>query len=604
MANKDYSLLSREELVGLLLKYDEKKKYGIVWDEERVPEKVVTDCQTHLPVLTEVKDKEIITNPDELTHLLIEGDNYHTLSVLNYTHAGKIDLIYIDPPYNTGNKDFIYNDKYVDTVDTYRHSKWLNFMNKRLELAHNLLADDGVIFISIDDNEVAQLKMLCDKTFGEQNFIANLPTIMNLKGNQDQFGFAGTHEYTLVYSKNKAITKINLFEIDEESLEEWQEDDLGLYKKGAPLRATGGEDKREDRAEMFYPILIKNDIASTISKEEHFQLYEKKTKIFNDTYLEELIVKYTSLGFEIVLPKSNENYGRWRWGFSDNNKIRLQTDVIINRTKNGISLYKKQRPDIGDLPSKKPKSLFYKPEYSSGNGTAQLKKMFNDKPFNNPKPVELIKDIIKIGTNKNAIVLDFFAGSGTTAQAILEINKEDNGSRQFILATNNENNNGHGKILDDVCYPRISKVFNGYTTNKGEQIEGLGNNLKYFKTSFVENVRNKDQVRNDVTRRCTEMLCVKEGIFNLFKESTDWKIYKKNGKYLAIYYDFTGLRLNKLRDEMNSIKGEKVLYCFTSFAKLDSRDFKDWDDIRLEAVPEPILLVYKKIFRKNVKSEL
>jgi len=171
MASKDYSLFSRETLVNLLLKHDEKKKYGIVWDEERIPEKVVSDCQTHLPVLTEIKEKEIITNNDELTHLLIEGDNYHALSVLNYTHYNKINIIYIDPPYNRGEKDFIYNDKYVEKDDTYKHSKWLNFMNKRLELAKELLTDDGVIFISIDDNEVAQLKMLCDKIFGENNFV-------------------------------------------------------------------------------------------------------------------------------------------------------------------------------------------------------------------------------------------------------------------------------------------------------------------------------------------------------------------------------------------------------------------------------------------------
>ena len=173
MAKKDYSNLTKDQLLEVIEKLEGKKKYGLVWDEERVPEKVVTDCQDKLPVLTEVKGKQITTDENEPTHILIEGDNYHALSVLNYTHKGKIDLIYIDPPYNTGNKDFIYNDKYVEKEDTWRHSKWLAFMNKRLELAKELLTDKGVIFISIDDNEQSQLKMLCDSIFGEQNFVAN-----------------------------------------------------------------------------------------------------------------------------------------------------------------------------------------------------------------------------------------------------------------------------------------------------------------------------------------------------------------------------------------------------------------------------------------------
>ena len=165
MAKKDYSKLNKEELLEVIKNLESKKKYGLVWDEEKVPEKVVVDCQHQLPVLKEVKDKEIITDPSQPTHILIEGDNYHALSVLNYTHKGKIDLIYIDPPYNTGNKDFVYNDCYVEKEDTWRHSKWLNFMSKRLELAKELLTEKGVIFISIDEHEYANLKIICDEQF-------------------------------------------------------------------------------------------------------------------------------------------------------------------------------------------------------------------------------------------------------------------------------------------------------------------------------------------------------------------------------------------------------------------------------------------------------
>ena len=191
MPQPNYQDLSKEELLQILEKKDKEiaRKYGIFWDAEKIPEKVVVDCENNLPILERVKEKTINSplegwqtksdgvvseNKQQPTHLLIEGDNYHALTVLNYTHKEKIDVIYIDPPYNTGNKDFTYNDRYVDKEDGYRHSKWLNFMEKRLKLAKKLLTDTGVIFISIDDNEQAQLKLLCDWVFGEQNFIANL----------------------------------------------------------------------------------------------------------------------------------------------------------------------------------------------------------------------------------------------------------------------------------------------------------------------------------------------------------------------------------------------------------------------------------------------
>src|ERR1035437_3556963 len=211
-ANK-YDTYTREQLLAEVEKLSKRKKYGLVWEEEKTKEKFEKEAEGKLPVLVEDKKREIKTDPNKPVNILIEGDNYHALSVLNYTHPKAIDVIYIDPPYNTGNNDFKYNDNFVDKEDTYRHSKWLAFMSKRLKLAKILLKSTGVIFISIDDNEVANLKLLCDDIFMENNFIALLPTIMNLKGNQDEFGFAGTHEYTLVYVKNKATATFSEFNI-------------------------------------------------------------------------------------------------------------------------------------------------------------------------------------------------------------------------------------------------------------------------------------------------------------------------------------------------------------------------------------------------------
>lgn len=162
---KKYENYTKEQLIQKI-KQLESKKYGLVWDDEKEPEKVVLECQNNIPILKKIDEKTIKTHIEKSTNILIEGDNYHALQVLNYTHKGQIDIIYIDPPYNTGNKDFKYNDSFVDKEDGYRHSKWLNFMSKRLKLAHNLLKDDGVIFISIGKDEVSQLSLLVKDIFG------------------------------------------------------------------------------------------------------------------------------------------------------------------------------------------------------------------------------------------------------------------------------------------------------------------------------------------------------------------------------------------------------------------------------------------------------
>nr|MBS9780724.1 site-specific DNA-methyltransferase [Moraxellaceae bacterium] len=330
-------------------------------------------------------------------------------------------------PYNTGSDGFVYQDdrkfskeqlaeltgmsedeaervlKFTDKKSN-SHSAWLTFMYPRLYIARTLLQQDGVIFISIDDNEVAQLRLLCDEVFGEENFVAELPTIMNLKGNNDEFGFAGTHEYTLVYCKNKNKMVFNNFILNKEESEEWLEDEIGFFKKGANLKATGADGAREKRPNLFYPIYVN----------QHLNISLKKL----DGYVE-------------VLPITDGQEMRWRW--SKETFLKNLNDVIVSETKNGFSFYKKQRPELGDLPSKKPKSTFYKPQYSSGNGTAQIKNLFSKKLFTNPKPKDLIKDLITIGANKNDLILDFFAGSGTTADAVMQLNAEDGGNRQFIL---------------------------------------------------------------------------------------------------------------------------------------------------------------------------
>jgi len=565
-----YKNYTKEQLIAKITQLESKKNYGLVWDDEKEPENVVLECQNNIPILKKIEDKTIHTDENKPNNILIEGDNYHALQVLNYTHKGQVDVIYIDPPYNTGNKDFKYNDSFVDKEDGYRHSKWLNFMSKRLKLAHNLLKDSGIIFISIDDNEVYNLKLVCDDIFGERNFIVNLPTIMNLKGNNDQFGFAGTHEFTLAYSKNITEAKINLYEVDEEIvLSKWEEDEYGFYKQGANLKATGVDGAKEKRPNLFFPIFINecNEVYITNNNQALNQ---------ND---------------KIILPISDGKDMRWRWS---KNKIKNELHNIVV---SGDSLYKKQRPDLGDLPSKKPKSIFYKPEYSSGNGTTLLKDLFDDKVFSNLKPLMLIKDLIFLGSHKNSIILDFFAGSGTTGHAILDLN-QDGGNRQFILCTNNEND-----ICTDVTYPRLSKVINGYTTPKGVAVGGLGGNLDYYKTDLVptDGISNiSDTTREELTKKAGNMIAIKENTHAMIELNEHYQIFKNetSSKQTAIYFTEDLSHFDELIQKITPHKTK--LYIF-SFGKIDKSSYKYLGkNFEIEDIPEPIIEIYKEINKEGV----
>ncbi|MFH1824549.1 MAG: site-specific DNA-methyltransferase [Candidatus Firestonebacteria bacterium] len=375
------------------------------------------------------------------------------------------------------------------------HSNWLSMMYPRLFLARNLLREDGVIFVSIDDNEVHNLRMIMNEVFGEENFVALLPTIMNLKGNNDQYAFSGTHEYTLVFTKTKEKTVFNEFNIEEEENEEWGMDERGYFKKGSGLLATSFGKTREERPYMYFPILIKDNSLFLLPEKEYENIYDNKKEYFNDKYVDELKQKYEKQGFCFLLPiDSNGNLLRWTWGYSGKFKTHIK-DIIITKTKNGYSLNKKQRPSIGDLPSKKPKSVFYKPEYSSGNGTEQIKILFNNKIFISPKPIDLIKDLLILGMNKSDIVLDFFSGSGTTAHAVLNLNKEDGVSREFICVQlpektkeDSEAYKAGYKTIAEICKERIRRVIKNIKDEKkknpdlfADQKKDLDLGFKVFK---------------------------------------------------------------------------------------------------------------------------
>ena len=582
--------LSNDEKSALIELLRTHKKYGLVWEDK--PENVEERLREELPVLTEVKERAIISeDPDAPNHILIEGDNLEALTALTYTHAGKIDVIYIDPPYNTGNKDFIYNDSFVDKEDTFRHSKWLSFINRRLQVSKSLLSDNGLIFISIDDNEVFNLRLLCDSIFGENNCIGVLPTIMNLKGNQDEFGFAGTHEYVVVYAKIKSLCTIGQLDIDDEELENWQEDEIGYYKKGATLKRTGTDAPRNRRPYCYFPILINKSTleVSSIDEDEYHLIFNPETKSFNDEYVVQLIDKYTSKGFSALLPTTDGEPTSWRWGYKTVKKDK--NEIIVTGQEGSFSLYKKQRPEMGDLPTKKPKSVLYKAQYSSGNGTAQLKTLNLSGLFNNPKPIDFIIDLLKIGCGKDATILDFFAGSGTSLHATMQLNSEDGGNRKCILVTNNEN-----KICEKVTYERNKRVINGYVNPNGERVDGLTrNNLRYYKTDFVGRERSSQNMRQ-LVYAATDLkqfgsLKLKSSVARFFEG--------KDKRMLVIYNE---LAVPAIAEEIAKMdfSGKVKIYVFApgNYA-YDDEFYEVQNKVELCALPAAIYNAYQKVLPKR-----
>jgi adenine-specific DNA-methyltransferase len=563
MAKKDYTDLTKEELIELVNKLEGKKKYGLVWDEEKTPEKVVLDCQNKLPILTSVKKNDISTDETEPTHILIEGDNFHSLSVLNYTHSGQIDFIYADPPYNTGARDWKYNNNYVDNTDNFRHSKWLSFMKNRLTLAKSLLADDGIICVTIDDYEMPRLWLLMEEIFGPDNYLGTAAIRINPGGRKSKRKLAAQHEYALFFSVSNDTKVSKIYVAPESKSHSYKKDKNGDWYEERNLRKEGQDSIAKPGAKRYFPIYRNSETGQISSK-----------------------IKFN----QEILPFDTTGQKRiWRRAQEDIDALADKGDIFYKKTKYGDQLYFKFK---GGLKGETPKSFWEDAKYSaSEHGTAILDEVLGESdlfPF--PKSLYAVEDCIRVGTHKkDAKILDFFAGSGTTGQAVLNLNKEDNGSREFILCTNNEN-----KIAEEVTLKRVKNIIKGY-----KDVQGLGSNLRYLKTGFIANTKNKDQLRLNITKKCTEMLCLKEGIYNLFQETEDWKIFKYGNKYLAVYYDFASSTLEDLKDEMNKLEGEKVLYCFTvNPYGLEIENFDDWENIRLEPIPQKILDVYKRIFKK------
>ena len=414
--------------------------------------------------------REIEHLDDKTNGLLIHSDNFQALNLLQERYKEQVKCIYIDPPYNTeGDRQkgrFIYKDNFA-------HSSWISLIYSRLELARNLLKPSGVTFQSIDDNEQVSLKLISEDIFGSNNFIACLPTVMNLKGNNDQFGFSGTHEYTLSFIKDKnSLDDLNGIKLTDEDIAEYNEDDgLGKYKQGATLMRTGEAGAKEQRPKGYYPIYVKSDLSSlSIYKQSNddIEVYPK-----------------TKTGKEMSWRRSPENLEN------------TASEIIIKRTRNGISFYKKQRLSEDLITGKKAKSLFYKSEYSSSNGTELLKNIGMERAFDNPKPIGLINDFMLVGSGNNDLILDYFAGSGTTAHAVINLNREDNGNRKYILVE-------QGEYFDSVLKPRVQKVIFAKEWKDGKPqadngvFGGVSQIVKVLKLESYEDTLNNLELRKPI----------------------------------------------------------------------------------------------------------
>jgi adenine-specific DNA-methyltransferase len=434
------------------------KKYGLVWEQHE--EAVDVMMRDNIPVFTEDMDREITAAAGGVYNFILEGDNLHSLRLLEKTHTGKIDVIYIDPPYNTGGKnDFIYDDCRIDSTDSFRHSKWCSFISRRLQIARRLLSERGLIFISIDDNEYANLKLICDSIFGENNFVTTCvwQKIHSIKN--DAKYLSVNHDYVLIYAKQIESVHINLLGRTEEMNARYKNPDndpRGVWQSGDLVA-------NETRVNGNYDVIGPTGTVFNVPDGKH-------------------------------------------WVYSEENMRELIADNRIWFGKNGTSFPRKKR-FLSEVQSGRTPDTWWRNEEVGHNqeGARDLKKILGTVALNNPKPVRLINRVLQIASQPNSIILDFFAGSGTTAQAVMELNIVDGGNRSFILCTNNENG-----ICENVTYPRVKTVITGKRTDGSEYSKGILANVKYYRTDFVS--KDEEYLSDALLEHIAEMVQLEHGV--------------------------------------------------------------------------------------------
>ena len=530
-------------------------------------------------------------------------------------NEGFVDIIYIDPPYNRGENDFKYNDNYVEKEDGYRHSKWLSFMSTRLKLARKLLSNDGVIIVNIDEHEDAQLQLLLAEIFGENNRLGTIIwNKMNPKG--DAQGISSQHESILCYTKNKTP-----FLENDNTCKRMKPNAEKMLRKAKTLFNKIG--KR----------LIPEDVASAIKP---FKYSKKIKEDFYVTYDLELVNKE----FQNWLKNQNFSGGEKAYRFIDEegrvyrgvsmawpNKKKAPDEYFIplihpvtgkpcpvpargwrNPPSTMKSLLESGRILFGKDENKQPERKYYLEEnmfentpsiYENADSADNMLKAM-DLGFEYPKPVSEAMYILSNIHPNPKIILDFFAGSGTTGHAVLELNKGDNGHRKFILCTNNENN-----ICTEVTYPRIHTVITGKCQDGSEYDEGISANLMYYKTGFIKDSKDTDQAKYSLVEKVDELLCIIEETY-VEKERTNYYSHYETlpgDKHTFIYSDYYSAEpFSEFIKLIDNVDGEKIVYMFSTDNIIDEKFFENLN-VTIKPIPSKIYEIYKEIVENIKRSE-
>lgn len=597
------------------------KKYGLVWEEHE--EEVDVKMKTHIPVFTEVKEKEIIGDSDsDRYNFLLEGDNLHSLKLLEKTHKGKVDVIYIDPPYNTGNKDFIYDDFYVENLDGFKHSKWISFMNNRLKIAKKLLSPQGVIIISIGYQEINNLLLLCGEIFNNKQVVS---VTVQTSGGKPNGGFNISHEY-LVFVTPDDFEPIEMETAKTEYSSPYHGMNLATFNQ-------------VQRPNQVYAIYIDENgrivgCGESLTEKIKNGKYTGELEDYEFDYNEApagtvAVYPVTQKGepcvWRLISEKLMEN---WEKGYikvvpnmskNSKNKYTVQylSGGIISKIESGEFKTSRMSSDFPTLEVENYRTsgatiptIWTNKSYYTTNGSNQIKEMIKNKDFPYPKPVDLIKDILRRVTKNDSLVLDFFAGSGTTAQAVIELNNEIGGDRRVILCTNNQN-----KICDNVTYPRILAVNRGYKcknkrehilrdvkfnlndicsmeeqlkslekekklyeetyskvkieikdnrlqligiSEKESMVDGLNFNMKYYKTDFINKI--SEDIYDELLAHTKEMIELQHGIkvdgkkYVMIMDDDEMDEFEK---HFSDYSDLKAVYINQ--DVLLSTSQEKIL---------------------------------------------
>jgi hypothetical protein len=564
--------LQREvaELKGELRR---QRRFGLVFERDPGDEPEAADAALaeRLPVLTELPSRRVAPSVEHPgpPHLLIEGDNLHALAAMQYTHAGAVDVIYIDPPYNTGS-EFVYNDKLVDKADAWRHSKWLAFMDRRLRLAHKLLAACGVIFIAIDDHEGAHLRLLCDQIFGDDNFIGNIVWDGGPK-NGDQFLSEAT-DYMLVYARDKEAAR-------REGIR-WRErpaaTDLILTEAARIRRRYTTDDERTKALRSWFASLAKDHPAREM---KHYNNIDDRGVWFGDAV-------HSPAGnggtYDVLHPVTGRpcKVPSRGWLFAPETAKRLIEEDLLAFGPDETSLPKRKRY-LHEHAGKLPHAVFHKDRRAA---VQQLNQMIGRAKFDYPKDPSVLARWLRLAGPDDAVVLDFFAGSGSTAHAVAMLNASDGGTRQAILITNNENN-----ICTDVTHPRLKAALTGdWADGKRDPLPG---ELQYYRCKFVTRSANRDTILTRLAMHSVDLVAIRERTFELAAgEKGRWALLTSQDKAVAVWADPDLCDLSPLTEVAAGVDAtDKILYCFTSDDDQPAIDLDEWPGWRPEALPRHLL---------------